>query len=84
MKYLMLDEYYEKLEDYEEKRIAKTPNDVYLEVVGGIMKGKVHGLGNASQMYFKNYFPSHSSTSSSTPSMTSQLCSQIGRTQKDG
>uniref|UniRef100_A0A803MV40 Uncharacterized protein n=1 Tax=Chenopodium quinoa TaxID=63459 RepID=A0A803MV40_CHEQI len=51
-------------------------------VVGGQKKGKVYGLGSASQMYYKSDPTSQSTASSSTPSMISQLSSQVEELKK--
>ncbi|XP_021717636.1 uncharacterized protein LOC110685418 [Chenopodium quinoa] len=87
----VMGEYMEKLEEYKNKGIEINPDKVYLEVVGGKKKGKVYGLGSASQMYYKRDLPlsiyciifhSQSTTSSSTPSMISQLSSQVEELKK--
>ncbi|XP_021737126.1 uncharacterized protein LOC110703644 [Chenopodium quinoa] len=75
-------EYMEKLEEYKNKGIEINPDKVYLEVVGGQKKGKVYGLGSASQMYYKSDPTSQSTASSSTPSMISQLSSQVEELKK--
>uniref|UniRef100_A0A803KV16 Uncharacterized protein n=1 Tax=Chenopodium quinoa TaxID=63459 RepID=A0A803KV16_CHEQI len=78
----VMGEYMEKLEEYKNKGIEINPDKVYLEVVGGQKKGKVYGLGNASQMYYKSDPTSQSTASSSTPSMISQLSSQVEERKK--
>uniref|UniRef100_A0A803MGS0 Uncharacterized protein n=1 Tax=Chenopodium quinoa TaxID=63459 RepID=A0A803MGS0_CHEQI len=75
-------EYMEKLEEIKNKGIEINPDKVYLEVVGGQKKGKVYGLGSASQMYYKSDLASQLTASSSTPSMISQLSSQVEELKK--
>ncbi|XP_021755532.1 DNA polymerase epsilon subunit B-like [Chenopodium quinoa] len=50
----LLGEYMEKIEEIKNKGIEINPDKVYLEVVGGKKKGKVYGLGSASQIYYKS------------------------------
>uniref|UniRef100_A0A803MWQ5 Uncharacterized protein n=1 Tax=Chenopodium quinoa TaxID=63459 RepID=A0A803MWQ5_CHEQI len=78
----VMGEYMEKLEEYKNKGIEINPDKVYLEVVGGQKKGKVYGLGSASQMYYKSDPTSQSTASSSTPSMIFQLSSQVDELKK--
>ncbi|XP_021716575.1 uncharacterized protein LOC110684423 [Chenopodium quinoa] len=78
----VMGEYMEKLEECKNKGIEINPDKVYLEFVGGQKKGKVYGLGSASQMYYKNDPTSQSTASSSTPSMISQLSSQVEELKK--
>ncbi|XP_021750471.1 uncharacterized protein LOC110716148 [Chenopodium quinoa] len=78
----VMGEYMEKLEEYKNKGIEINSDKVYLEVVGGQKKGKVYGLGSASQMYYKSDPASQLTTSSSTPSMISQLSSQVEELKK--
>ncbi|XP_021728503.1 uncharacterized protein LOC110695602 [Chenopodium quinoa] len=73
----VMGEYMKKHEEYKNKGIEINPDKVYLEVVGGKKKGKVYGLGIASQMYYKSDSTSQLTASSSTPSMISQLSSQV-------
>uniref|UniRef100_A0A803MUD9 Zinc knuckle CX2CX4HX4C domain-containing protein n=1 Tax=Chenopodium quinoa TaxID=63459 RepID=A0A803MUD9_CHEQI len=72
----------QKVMEYKNKGIEINPDKVYLDVVGGQKKGKVYGLGSASQMYYKRNPTSQSTASSSTPSMISQLSSQVQELKK--
>ncbi|KMT02883.1 hypothetical protein BVRB_8g194600 [Beta vulgaris subsp. vulgaris] len=69
-------QYQEKIEDYKSRGVTKDPDEVYLEVVDGLEKDKVYGLGSASSLFYKAPTSSQTIVSPHTP-LISQLNSQV-------
>ncbi|XP_056691966.1 uncharacterized protein [Spinacia oleracea] len=67
-------ETYEKtVAECREKGIEKDPNQIFFETVGGRKKGKVHGLGSGSHLYYAPPSRGGGSSSSYIPSLYSQF-----------